>query len=219
MSKLAYISPNNGELTIAIRRDQHPEVYVTIDLGIPNWSIFSIRFPFAQENPEDMGELVWGALRVLLDDLSLFMLSQGYQTETCTDIYARILATFKAMNVNNSDTDGGDTDNDAAIKAYEGQFQLPGDFVNETQRKIVVGSGNMKIIKRQPPVRQLELTYMKPNKPTPNDAARVIRQFRNKIIRNQPSPLYVLVYNMKGVPVGITQLQKNVPTPQSLKYK
>ena len=31
--KQAYISPKNGELCIAIRRDQRPEVYVTIDMA------------------------------------------------------------------------------------------------------------------------------------------------------------------------------------------
>ncbi len=204
--KQAYISPKNGELCIAIRRDQRPEVYVTIDMGIPNWSMFSIRFPFAEQAPQDMGELVWGALRVLLDDLCAFMLSQSFVSDICVDIYARILATFKAMNVKNSDSEP-DVDMDQVIKSYEGEFELPIEFINETQKKIVTSA----LVKRQPPIRQLELTYMKPNRNQPNDAARVIRQFRNKIIRNQPSPLYVLVYNMRGVPVGVTSLKPNFP--------
>jgi|SRR5271157_1979549 hypothetical protein len=206
MDLFAYISPKKGELAIAVRRGERPEIYVIIDVGIPNWSTFSIRFPFAEDNPEDMPELIWGALRVLLDDLSAFMLSQSYDEAIITDIYARILATFKGMSIKGSDTEHG-RGMDQSIKTYEAEFDLPRTFMNETQKKIVTSAQG--IIRRQPPVRQLELTYMKPNKTNPQDAARVIRQFRTKIIRNQPSPLYVLVYNMKGIPVGVAPVNKS----------
>src|SRR5271166_3832276 len=177
MDLFAYISPKKGELAIAVRRGERPEIYVIIDVGIPNWSTFSIRFPFAEDNPEDMPELIWGALRVLLDDLSAFMLSQSYDEAIITDIYARILATFKGMSIKGSDTEHG-RGMDQSIKTYEAEFDLP-------------------------------RTFMKPNKTNPQDAARVIRQFRTKIIRNQPSPLYVLVYNMKGIPVGVAPVNKS----------
>src|SRR6185369_2103542 len=61
-------------------------------------------------------------------------------------------------------------------------------------------------IQRSPKVRHIELTYSPKPKVTVDDAARVIRQYRNRSLKQQPNPLFVIVYDRAGKPSGTISL-------------
>ena len=57
-------------------------------------------------------------------------------------------------------------------------------------------------VRRAPAVRRIELTYSPLEKTKPSDTARVIRMYRNRSLKQQPKPLYVVVYDQLGRPTG-----------------
>jgi hypothetical protein len=208
MNKRAYISPPNGELSITITHTERPEVTLLLDLGIPKFTVFSLRFPCVESAPRGMQEMVVEGLSALLDEVTAFLLSMKYNQEVITQLYATVLTCFKGM-TNESDTQSqfSDTARDKTIKTYDGTFRLPIDFINETQTKVVTGAG--KILQRIPPYRHLELSPAKPNKVNVGDVGRIIRQYRNRSLKQQPKPLYVVVYDQAGRPTGTLPLGGN----------
>jgi 8-oxo-dGTP pyrophosphatase MutT (NUDIX family) len=205
--KNAYLSPATGNLDISIIRDARPYALITLDLGIPNFTVFSLKFPLVEDKPNSMSGLVAEAVHTLLDEMSAFMLSCNYPQETIVQIYAATLACFKGM-TGESDTNKSMSpiSKDPTVKVFEGSFKLPVGFVNETYDKVVTAG---KSIKRPPVVRHLELTYDKPEKTTVNDARKVIRNYRNRSLKSQPNPMYVIVYDQMGNPRGTIPLGSN----------
>lgn len=202
--KKSYISPPSGTLDITIVRNNDPYVTLMLDLGIPNFTVFSLKMPIVQDRPASMTALLGEALGALLDEMSAFMLSMKFREEVIVRIYATVLATFQQMTPE-STTDAGVSEvaKDNTVVTYEGSFQLPMDFVNETYNKVVTGSS---ILRRVPKVRHIELTVMKPTKIEESDVSRAIRQYKGRSIKNQPKPLYVVVYDQRGRPSGTLNL-------------
>jgi hypothetical protein len=207
MEKSAYISPPTGTLEINVVRDARPQVTITLDLGIPNFTVFSLKLPLVENQPQSMSGLIAEALHALLDEVATFMMSLEYDEDVIVLIYATVLACFKGMS-QETDTDKGQSEvgKDNLVKTFQGTFQLPQVFVNETQAKVVTAASK---IERAPKVRHLELTTMKPQKTTVNDAARVIREYRNRSLKTQSRPMFVIVYDQMGRPSGTLPLGSN----------
>jgi hypothetical protein len=199
MEKTSYISPSQGELNLTIDKGTRPFVSIFVDLGIPNFTIFTIKIPLISESSE-MRLLIDKAMDALLDEIIAFMLSMNFHEDVCTHIYALILDCYRNLN-NSSDTESefSGLSKDDNIKLYTGNFNLPDSFVSETQEKVVTAATT---IKRAPAYKHFELTPTRPNKATLGDAAKVIRQFRNKSLKHQPQPLYLILYDQKGRSVG-----------------
>jgi 8-oxo-dGTP pyrophosphatase MutT (NUDIX family) len=211
MEKQSYLSPSLGLLELTIIRDAHPTVSILLDLGIPNFTVFSLKFPFIEEEPTSTSALVAESIHILLDEMSAFMLSMEFDNDVIVSMYSTILDCFKNMtaesdpNANNSPAS-----QDASIKMFEGTFKLPMAFVNETYDKVVTAATK---IQRTPAVRHLQLDYSKPIKPSVSDAQRIIRQYQHRSLKTQPQPLYVVVYDTKGRPRG------TIPFDNTLKNK
>src|ERR1700728_4498683 len=95
--KQAYVSPPNGVLEITVIRDAQPRVTLNLDLGIPNFTVFSMKLPLVEDQPKAMSGLIAEAVHVLLDEVAAFMMSVEYTEEMCVQIYATVLAAFKGM--------------------------------------------------------------------------------------------------------------------------
>jgi hypothetical protein len=199
--KTAYVSPPHGVLELAIIRDANPRVTLALDLGIPNFTVFSMNFPLAEGEPRAMSELIAEAVNVLLDEVASFMIAQQYEEPVIVKIYQTVLSAFKSMSTE-ADTakDQDVAGQDPTVQIYEGTFDIPMDFINATQQHVV--TGGVKKIKREPKVRHIELTYSPKQKTKPSDSARVIRQYRNRSLKQQPKPMFVIVYDQLGRPTG-----------------
>jgi hypothetical protein len=211
--KTAYVSPPHGLLELAIIRDANPRVNLALDLGIPNFTVFSMTFPLAEGEPRAMSELIAEAVNVLLDEVASFMIAQEYEEPVIVKMYQTVLSTFKSMSTE-ADTakDQDVSGQDPTVQIYEGTFDIPMDFINATQKHVVTGSG--KKLKREPKVRHIELTYSPKQKIKPSDSARVIRQYRNRSLKTQPKPMFVIVYDQLGratgtIPIGTGKTFKN----------
>lgn len=201
MEKQGYISPQEGKLEISVVRDAQPRVDIALDLGIPNFTVFSMRLPLVEDDPRAMSGLVAEAVHVLCDEVASFMLSMQFEEEVIVRLYATVLAAYKAMAKGDNKESGDDM-----VKTFEVGFRLPQEFVDETQKKVVTAA---KVVQRTPKTRHLELTYAKPSKTTVDDTARVVRQYRNRTLRQQPRPLYVVVYDQLGRPQGAVPVDPN----------
>lgn len=201
-AKTAYVSPPQGELVLTIIRDANPRVQLGLDLGIPNFAVFSMTLPLAEGQPGAMSQLIAEAVHVLLDEAAAFMLSMEYEEDVIVEIYATVLAAFKGMSTEADPAkEQSVTGQDPTVSTYEGTFEIPMTFINETQSKVVTGSA--KKIRHQQPSRHIELTYSPKEKTKPSDTARVIRMYRDRSIRQMPKkPMYVVVYDNMGRPAG-----------------
>jgi hypothetical protein len=343
-TKRAYVSPPVGSLEVTIIRDANPRVTINLDLGIPNFTVFSMTIPLVEDQPRAMSGLIAESVHVLMDEVATFMMSMEYEEEIIVQIYATVLTTFKGMSKESDSSKEQDrTGADPIVRTFEGTFKLPVAFVNETQQKVVTAAAHvhqrllilykrltnflnerkkkdyegaalheyqwadtqklyaeaMKFfpedrslfdqqrrdmnailyavesakedmhnaillinhnapeiaahyetnaiqrltvaigdlmslqdpemvardeaisraldkdtiehfaatkIQRSPKVRHIELTYDPKRKNTVSDTARVIRQYRNRSLKQQPKPLYVIVYDQMGRPSGTLAL-------------
>ena|SRR5579863_1897433 len=204
MEKTGYISPQQGILEVTTIRDANPRVVLTLDLGIPNFTVFSMTLPLVENQPQAMSELLAEAIHVLCDEVANFMLTMEYQQEVIVQTYGTVLNCYKGMSKEtDTDKEHDELTEDDFVKVFEGSFNLPQSFVNETQNKIVTAG---KTIKRPPKVRKIEFTVEKPPKATTNDVARVIRQYRGRSLKTQPKPMYIVVYDQVGRPTGTLPL-------------
>jgi len=200
-TKTAYVSPPHGALDITLIRDANPRVTISLDLGIPNFTVFSMNLPMAEGQPNAMSELIAESVHVLLDEVATFMMVMEYDEQVIVELYATVLATFKNMSTEADSAKEQDvTGQDPTVSIYEGTFDIPMTFINETQKRVVTAA--TKIV-RQPKIRHLELTYSPKEKIKPSDTARVIRQYRSRSIKSQPKPMYVIVYDQVGRATGV----------------
>jgi hypothetical protein len=330
ITKNSYVSPPEGVLEITVIRDANPRVEIALDLGIPNFTVFSLKLPLVEDEPRAMSGLIAEAIHALLDEVAAFMVSTEYSNEIAVQMYATVLAAFKGMSGESDSAKEQDRlGSDPVVKMFVGTFQLPMAFVNETQAKIVTAAADSSLkklnkekdgilndtrrrelfadaaaskwaepeskelsdyqhekiqalldasaahfgaeplfeddlyderskwnaaksdmeaatrfrqkgeyaraanleaaalldvsraiiyahrlpsstaatkIQRSPKVRHIELTYSPKPKTTVDDAARVIRQYRNRSLRQQPNPMFVIVYDRAGKPTGTISL-------------
>src|SRR5271157_2532844 len=211
-TKIAYVSPPHGVLEITIIRDANPRVTISLDLGIPNFTVFSMTLPLAEGQPQAMSQLIAEAVHVLLDEVATFMLTMEYEEKVIVNIYAHVLATFKTMSTESDPSKEQDSIGaDPTVQIYEGTFEMPLDFINETQTRVVTAAVK---INRSPKIRHIELTYTPKQKTKPSDTARVKRQYRGRSLRTQAKPMFVVVYDQLGkatgvIPVGTGKNFKN----------
>src|SRR5271157_273119 len=204
-TKTAYVSPPHGLLEITMIRDANPRVTVALDLGIPNFTVFSMNFPLAEGAPREMSELIAEAVNVLLDEVATFMMAQQYEDPVIVNMYQTVLSAFKSMSTEADTAKEQDpAGQDPTVQTYEGTFDIPMEFIDATQKHVVTGG---KKVVREPKVRHIELTYSPKQKTKPSDTARVIRQYRSRSLRQQPKPMFVIVYDQMGratgtIPVG-----------------
>jgi hypothetical protein len=202
--KQAYVSPPSGLLEITMIRDANPRVTLNLDLGIPNFTVFSMTVPMVEDQPQAMSRLISESVNVLMDEVATFMLSMEYEESVIVEIYALVLNTFKGMSKESDSAKEQDrTGADPIVRTFEGTFKMPVSFVNETQAKVVTAATK---ILRLPKTRHIELSYEPKRKTTVGDTARVIRQYRNRSLKQQPKPLYVIVYDQMGRPTGTLSL-------------
>jgi 8-oxo-dGTP pyrophosphatase MutT (NUDIX family) len=140
-NKQAYLSPAAGMLDISVIRDARPYAVISLDLGIPNFTVFSLKFPLVEDKSTAMSELVAEAVHTLLDEMSAFMLSLNFEQNVIVGIYAAVLTCFKGM-TGEADTNKSlsPISKDPTVKTFEGTFKLPMEFVNETYSKVVTAS-------------------------------------------------------------------------------
>jgi hypothetical protein len=197
-----------AQLNITVIRDANPTVVIALDVGLPNYlPHFDLKFPLIEEGSgAKMAAVVRKALGTLLDEVMMFMQSMKYNREVQVQLYAAALQCFEGMTLNSeASADLPEYARDNVVLTYEGTFQMPAAFVEETQRAVVTAATK---VQRVPVNRRIELTKLPPNKTNTYDVEKLIRLYRNRSLQQQPHRLYVMVYDQTGRPVGTLPADK-----------
>jgi 8-oxo-dGTP pyrophosphatase MutT (NUDIX family) len=200
-AKQAYLSPSTGTLEISAVRSLQPTASIVLDLGIPNFTVFSIKFPIPSSDPLEFRQVASEALGVMLDEMAAFMISTGYKKEIIAKVYALALDCYKGISANDNPEK---REKDPTIGSVRGEFLLPPEFINETQKCVVTASA--KQIRRQPRQHRMEFVPERPLTPSKNDVLKAIKRYRFQSIKSQPYPLYLVVYDNMGKPKGTLSL-------------
>jgi 8-oxo-dGTP pyrophosphatase MutT (NUDIX family) len=196
-TKTSYLSPASAVLEVSAVRSLEPSASITLDLGIPNFTVFSVKFPLP-EDKRAFPELAGEALGVMLDEMTAFMLSMGYRQGVIAKVYALAMECYKGMQ--GQEASG---EREPTIGTVRGEFPLPTEFVNETQKQVVTAG---KEVRRMPVRRRMEFVPERPARPSKSDVLKAIRRYRFQSIKNTPRPLYLVVYDNMGNPKGTLSL-------------
>jgi len=196
--KQSYLSPAAATLELSVVRNAQPFASIVLDLGIPKFTVFSIKFPLPPETAS-FPQVASEALAVMLDEMTAFMISTGYDKKTIAEVYALALSCYQDMISRKQQNEM-----DPALGSVRGEFPIPMEFVNETQRQIITASNHK--VNRVPRERKLEFVPARPTKPSKNDILKAIRQYRFQSIKNQPYPMYLVVYDNMGNAKGTLSL-------------
>lgn len=182
-----------------MRTGVQPTASIVLDLGIPKFTTFSIKFPIPEET-QAFQQVASEALGVMLDEMTAFMISVGYKKEVIAEIYALALSCYKDLITNDHPEN---REKDPTIGSVRGEFPIPANFINETQRYVVTAG---KKVDRSPRQRRVEIVPKRPVNPSKNDVLKAIRRYRFQSIKSQPFPLYLVVYDNMGQPKGTLTL-------------
>lgn len=131
------MSPSTGTLEITAVRSLQPTASIVLDLGIPKFTVFSIKFPISSNDPLEFRQVTSEALGVMLDEMAAFMVSTGYKKEVIAKVYALALDCYKGMTANDRPED---REKDPTVGSVRGEFPLPPEFINETQKCVVTAA-------------------------------------------------------------------------------
>lgn len=138
-AKTAYISPKNAQITVAFDLSTRPSVTLMIDLGIPNFTVFALTFPIDGLTTNDLVLYTADALEALLDEVAAFMLSLKYSEDAVARIFSLTRECFKSIDFKDA-SDSAMPDKDDKVRMYEGQFEIPAEFVDETQERVILAA-------------------------------------------------------------------------------
>ena len=208
-TKTAFVGAKKGELTLMISAI---EVTLGVDLAMPCQAPFMIKAPLA------------GDMEVLFTDLvlSLACLVHGYfEAQGITpEILAKLdhnlqeavhTLDHRYTEEHYSDTGSGVLDDVRDIEnetMFEAEFDLPEGFLAEAHYKVV--TANAPIIRRTP---QFQPKSVKTGpqtqivqRPTPS-LKNIIQKYRVQQRKPLSGPMYVLVYDSTGRPVGVRSIK------------
>ena len=131
--KNSYISPDKGELEVDIIHDAQPRVCLSLDLGIPNFTVFSMKIPLIEGHGE-MAGLIAESVQVLLDEVASFMLSLHFKDEVISKVYAIVSTAYK----NVSEKESGNSE--LPLTTFRIKFDIPQEFIDETQNKVIIAT-------------------------------------------------------------------------------
>jgi hypothetical protein len=116
-------------------------------------------------------------------------------------------ATFALVLMGYEKIKGSDPIMDGDSASYRADLPLDPAFVNEIHRTVITAA-----VKRDAPVtpikqvRKMEVVRHLPKTKALTDAQRIIQKYRNRSLKGQPRPMYVLIYDYNGKPVGVSKL-------------
>lgn len=198
--KLSYISPDCGTLELTLSSLERPQGIISLDMGVPNWPAWNIRVPV---DAEDANLILDMAFQAMAEDFLYFLISLGFEEDLAKSTFALVLLAWE--NIKSQDfpeMDGGS----ASLLAPVPLDQV---FVEEIHRTVVTASP----IKRKGPaipakkqVRRMEVVRQVGPTKALNEAKQIVQKYRNRSLKGQPRPMYLLVYDFNGKPIGVKKL-------------
>ena len=138
-SKTAYLSPKSAELTVAFDFGARPRTTIMLDIGIPNFTVFALTFPIDGLTGADLVAYTADALEAVLDEIAAFMLTLKYSEDQILVLFQLARECFRSISIKDA-SDGQMPDHDNVIQMYEGTFEIPAEFVDETHLRVITAA-------------------------------------------------------------------------------
>lgn len=190
--KRAFISPSEGEITVVVTKVPRTEIMLSLALGMPSAPVYSIRIPYDGTDASDVKILYEEGFSALLDEVTAHLFSQGVGHDVLVQLYAQGLAAVAAL-------ENTPIKDDGTSVMLEVKFPLDQTFVDAINKFVVTAA----------PKNPRQWAINMPSKKPLTDAQRMIRERRDRALRNHPGPIFTVVYNIQGKPVGVVELNKN----------
>lgn len=218
MDKISFVAPQKGEISAAIIQSIPASILVSIDCGLQQIPQFSIRVPIDLEANLNAIQLVYLAVETVAYEILGFLLGSGIDPKSCQLMYMNILKALEKAEIKaggNSDAErSGSADElldrileEEDDKLYEIDFDIPELFVDQVYDHIITASSNSYVrTQRVTPFKRdflIEFTDHSNIKKT--DPKAILRKYRNNVFKHTPSKNYILVYDITGKPVGVTE--------------
>ena len=214
--KQAFLLSEQGVANIYFFRDANPRIQWLIDLGIPNFTTFSLVLPIPGENPHHTEIIFHEGLAVLLEQIKAFMVQVEFGDDG--GVINSIVRSIKAIEI--------DFYNTEPMLAYEILFPLSNEFYRNVMNRLVrqkVASKEMDIaaaVWKGPRVgeryvgahegqmmRDLEAKKIKKkDQQAFEDAKKMIDRYKQTLYKNTPGPMYVMLYDRFGKPRGVNRV-------------
>jgi len=214
--KQAFLLSEQGVANIYFFRDANPRIQWLIDLGIPNFTTFSLVLPIPGENPHHTEIIFHEGLAVLLEQIKAFMVQAEFGDDG--GVINSIVRSIKNIQI--------DFYNTEPMLAYEILFPLSNQFYHNVMNRLVrqkVASKEMDIaaaVWKGPRIgeryvgahegqmmRDLEAKKIKKkDQQAFEDAKKMIDRYKQTLYKNTPGPMYVMLYDRFGKPRGVNRV-------------
>jgi hypothetical protein len=150
-------------------------------------------------DPYDGAAILDLAVQALAEDVLNFLLVMEFQEKEAQMIFAKILSAYETIKASDTkeDADGG-------ALLYETTFSIEQEFVDATHESIVTAASRSEEVSR--PVKKMQVIQTIQRGKALPEAKQIIQKYRNRALKGQPRPMYLLVYDYNGRPVGVQRL-------------
>lgn len=214
MKKQSFVAPTVGHAAVLVSATVPEVIQVSVDLGIPRLPVFTLNVPYAGHEDDEARSLAYEAALALLDEVSAFLIERQVNRDVIVAVYASALGAFQSLQPENIVAEHLA---DEPVKVWENTFDLPIEFAQEAHAKVVTAAVKWRLTlddtktapKNTFPIHQPG-GRVKTVKKTDEyaEAMKAIKKYRNQTLQRQSGPLYVMVYNSNGKPVGVQQAPK-----------
>lgn len=214
--KQAFLLSEQGVINIYFFRDANPRVQILVDLGIPNFTVFSIELPIPEHDPTHTQILFREGVNVLLEQIKVFMAQSEFGNDGgVINTIAKCVAKTEI-----------DFYSKEPMQGYEILFPLSNEFYHNVMHRLVkqkVAAKRSETVKAgdvwtgptvggryQSPnegkmLKELEekKRLKKRDQQAVEDAKKIIDRYKQVVYKNVPGPMYVMLYDRYGKPRGV----------------
>ena len=200
MSKKAFVSEKNGELTLGVFRDANPRMLIGIDLGLPTMPHFSLELPFPEDEAINANHIFNAGVAVLVEQFHVFLNERGFVENDIVEVINNLRKALETF-----ETDQPEAFNqDDPGEVVEVKFPLTESFWNQIQQHEI--SNKVAEYVNHALEFELRLQQRDQNQKAKEDAAKAISQFKNNIYKNSPGQLFVMLFDRNGKPSGVSRV-------------
>lgn len=212
--KTSAVVPTTGTAAIMVSTSVPQCVQISIDLGSARVPIFTLTVPYQGDVDEEARSLAYEGALALLDEVSAFMLEREVNRDVIVALYASALGAFQNLTPENVVDEFHAQE---PVKVWEKEFDVPVEFAEEMQRRVVTAAVKWRMTlddSKYAPKNVIPIhhpggrTKEVKLKDDYTQALNAIKKFRNQTLQRQSGPLFVMVYNSNGKPVGVQQAPK-----------
>jgi hypothetical protein len=190
--KTAFVQEKYGIFTISISREAHPIAQLIVDLGIPNFSIFSMTVPIEPDDKAQTTVIIMRAFEVLVEQIKVFLGENEFESDG--GIIDSLITSIDEAKLN--------IELSGPSFMYEVPFAVGNEFHSAVAERFC---GRAKFAGKPENLFEKYRKEIKDERPI-DDARKVINRYKNNLYKTNPGPMYIMMYDRFGKPSGVARM-------------